>query len=157
MTCSRLVLWAERRHEFLSEFVPRCEAHLSASHLLSYNSLGKGHCMSALEVGQGPMDAHLVLNKIRLGERYVELAGHEECVGILQEMEVERGHSLSYLVCFQLVVGLLLNIHLFLGVESRQFIVCLVCSLFSVWLAFFQDRVIDVSVYRSVLACSTGY
>jgi hypothetical protein len=67
-------------------------------------------------------------------------------------LEVERGHSLSYLVCFRLVVGLLLNIHLFSGVESRQFIVCLVCSLFSVWLAFFQDRVIDVSVYRSVLA-----
>jgi hypothetical protein len=38
--------------------------------------------MSALEVGQGPVDAHLVLDEIRLGERYVQLTGHEECVSL---------------------------------------------------------------------------
>jgi hypothetical protein len=60
----RLILWAERRREFISEFIPRCEAYLSASHLLSYNSLGEGRHMSTLEVGQGPVDAHLVLDEV---------------------------------------------------------------------------------------------
>jgi hypothetical protein len=40
----------------------------SGSHFLPYNALSKGHRTSALEVGQGPVDVHLVLNKIRLGE-----------------------------------------------------------------------------------------
>jgi hypothetical protein len=40
--------------------------------------LGEGCHTSALEVGQGPMDVHLVLNKIQLGKRYVQLARREE-------------------------------------------------------------------------------
>jgi hypothetical protein len=61
---SCLILWAERHHEFLSEFVPRCEAHLSGLHFLLYNVLSEGRHPSTLEVGQGPVDVHLVLNEI---------------------------------------------------------------------------------------------